>query len=184
MTVHAIVHTVGIVLNKQYYALELSFVDVTGYEQHFHIQSPVPYSYVRKYFPHSRPDVIMTMENATPYHQVLQFLQARFIYLKTLLPDVTFGCKGGSYQANVLRDAHIPTWINLDLLGLPSLQKLSQMYDVISTCPWHKVMFKCSRTAVYLIQRYLLEQQMILPFSQHELVSEVHNVAAVGNISG
>lgn len=184
MAVHAVCHSVGVVLDKMYYPLELSFVDATGYEQHFHIQSPVPYTFSKKYYPHSRPDAIMTVDNATPYHEVLQFLHDRFLYLKKFISTLTFGCKGGSNQANVLRDAQIPSWVNLDEFKVPSLPKLSAMYNVNGDCPWHRQIFKCSRIAVQLIQRYLLEQQLILPLSQNQLVSEVHHISSVGDVGG
>lgn len=184
MVIHAVCHSVGIVLDTIYFPLELSYADVTGYEQHFHIQCPVSYSFAKKFFPHSHPDAIMTMEHGTPYYLVLQFLHARFNYLKNLIPDLTFGCKGGSYQSHVLRDAKIPSWVNIDQYNVPSLKKLSEMYNVISTCPWHKQISKCARIGVQLIQRYLLDQQLILPLSQNQLVSEVHHVSAVGDVSG
>ncbi|GFS81002.1 uncharacterized protein NPIL_467691 [Nephila pilipes] len=110
MAVYALIHTTGVVLDKQYIPLELSYVDVTGYEIYFHLKSPYSYDETIQQFPHARPDVIMTTKHGTPLANVLHFLQVRYHQLQEQFPNtiIVFGCKGNSYQMQVLRQTGLP----------------------------------------------------------------------------
>lgn len=145
--ISAIIHTQGVVLKSTYVPLELAYVDVLGVKAHFHINSPIPYSAMRKFYPNARPDVIVITGEGTPYSQVLEFLRNRFMYLMTLHPNTVFGYKGGSFQPQVLRDAGITSIVNLEKFGVPPITRSF-------LCPWHK-RGKCAVAALDHILRYV-----------------------------
>ncbi|GFT75869.1 uncharacterized protein NPIL_18891 [Nephila pilipes] len=170
MAVHALIHTTGVVLDKQYIPLELSYVDVTGYEIYFHLKSPYSYDETIRQFPHARPDVIMTTKHGTSLANVLHFLQARYHQLQEQFPNtiIVFGCKGNSYQMQVLRQTGLPHLVNVEEFGVPSLKMLAQFYPfiVVPSCPCHVKPSKCARLAVLLLACYMFQQNVILPFGQ------------------
>lgn len=145
--ISAIVHTQGVVLKSSYVPLELAYIDVLGVQAHFHINSPIPYSAMRKFYPNARPDVIVITDGGTPYSQVLEFLKNRFQFLSTLHPDTVFGYKGASFQPQVLRDAGIASIVNLEEFGVPPLSRSF-------SCPWHR-RGKCAVAALDHILRHV-----------------------------
>ncbi|GFX70873.1 uncharacterized protein TNCV_1688561 [Trichonephila clavipes] len=168
MAVHALIHTTGVVLDRQYIPLELGYVDVTGYEIFFQVTSPYSYSEAIKLFPYARPDAIMTTLNGTPLANILHFLQVRYHQLQAQFPDtdIVFGCKGNSYQMNILRQTKLPHLINVEMYGVPSMRRLTLMYPhiVADSCPWHVRPSKCVRFATRLLALYMFQQHVILPF--------------------
>lgn len=146
--ISAIVHTQGVVLDSTYVPLELAYIDVLGVRAHFHINSPIPYTAMRKIYPNSRPDVTVITEGGTPYAQVLAFLKKRFELFVAMHPSTVFGYKGESFQPQVLRDAGIPSMINLEKFGIPALRRSFQ-------CSWHR-RGKCAVAALEHILGYVL----------------------------
>lgn len=175
MALHALVHTQGVVLGKQYIPLELGYIDVTGYEIHFQITSPLSYSKAKRFYKSFIPDAIMTTRQGQPYSDVLRFLRERYHELSRLYktPEIYFGYKGRSYQPTVLRDAGLERVINVDTLGLPALRHLATSYNVGQfTCPFHNQSFKCARLAVRLIW-YALQQNRVSTLCQQEPFREI-----------
>lgn len=149
--VHALVHTQGVVLGQTYLPLELAYQDILGVRAHFHIVSPLNYSKMRRHFPDARPDVIVITQGGTPYSEVLAFLRLRFKYLSSLIPHVVFGYKGACYQPQVLKDAGIPHTINIEVFGVPALQKTHE------ACRWHKGSpSKCAVAALDQMLRHVV----------------------------
>lgn len=144
---HVIIHTQGVVLGDHYIPLELSYRDVLGFEKHFLINSPLNYSKIRRLYPSSRPDVIVTVTEGTPYSEVIAFLIERRQFLETLYQPCVFGYKGNGYQTKVLDDAAIENRLNLNML--PKL-------NYVGHCSWHKGKFsKCSRAALAQMMYHL-----------------------------
>lgn len=166
MTVHALVHTTGVILEKKYVPLELAYWDVTGYEIHFLLNSPYSYSDTIRRFPHASPDVLVTIDRGTSLSSVLHFLRVRHQQLQQTFPNVeiVFACKGNNMQMDVLKQAHLQHIVNVETLGVPSLRVLSQMFPnfVFFGCSWHIKYGKCARSAVRLIAAYMLQQNFIL----------------------
>lgn len=148
--IHAIIHTVGVVLGKTYIPLELSYQDTCGCQAHFLINSPINYSKMRRYYPHSRPDAFVTMTEGVPYSEILWFLKNRHRYLENIFGICIFGYKGNSYQTKVLDDANIMNRINLECLMVPRLNHIQD------DCPWHKGPSKCSQAALKDILNHLM----------------------------
>ncbi|GFT38401.1 uncharacterized protein TNCV_3064491 [Trichonephila clavipes] len=126
---------------KKYIPLDLGYVDVTGYEIFFQVTSPYSYSEAIKLYPYARPHAIMTTLNGTHLANILHFLQVRYHQLQSQFPhtDIVFGCKGNSYQMNILRQTKFPHLINVEIYGSPSMRLLTLMYPhiVADSCPWH-----------------------------------------------
>lgn len=145
----ALVHTQGVVLDSQYVPLEMAYLDALGGRAHVHITSPISFTAMRKFFPHSRSDVTVITEGGTSYRQVLAFLRDRFQLLSYHLgPTVAVGYKGASYQPQILRDAGIPSLVNVETLGVPALT------SAVGECPWHRgSRSKCAAVALNQILR-------------------------------
>lgn len=169
MATHALIHTTGVVLGKKYFPLELAYLDVTGYEIHFLLNSPYTYNEAIRTFPHARPDVLMTTLRGTGLSSVLQFLRVRHRHLREIFPDtpIVFGCKGNSLQMDVLKQTELPHLVNVETLGVPSLKVLAQTfpYLVFSSCSWHVKFSKCALVAVRLIAAHVFQQNPILSVS-------------------
>lgn len=142
--IHAVVHTQGVVLGRTYFPLELAYQDALGTRAHLLITSPLPYAALRKLYPHSRPDVLVTTRGGIPYSQVLHFLRRRHQLLSTHFPSVVFGYKGESYQPQILNDAGIAPRVNIETFGIPALRKTHE------ACAWHRGSGprKCARMAL------------------------------------
>lgn len=175
-TVQAILHTTGVVLGKRYVPLELSFTDATGFNIHFHLNSPLSYREAITLFPHARPDAIMTTQNGISFEEVVRFLQFRYRELLDQFPRVVVGCKGGGYQMQVLRSTQLPDTVDLDTLGVPSLKTLSSANPLVCNCSWHTVTRKCSRVAIQLLANYVFQQKLILPLGQQEPFGQTQRV--------
>lgn len=150
---HALVHSVGVVLGNTYVPLELAYSDVTGYHVNFLITSPINFAKIRRLYPSSRPDAIVTTTDGVPYSCVLAFLKQRQETLRAQFgtPVVVFGYKGSSYQSNVLKDAGIAHHLNVETLGVPKLTHHEH------TCPWHKGPSKCAAAALNQMLTHLLK---------------------------
>jgi hypothetical protein len=147
---HAIFHTQGVVLKHVYVPLEFSYRDVCGASIHVLVRSPINYFKIRRLYPSSRPDVLVTTTEGVAYSQIISFLKARRKVLESVLqtPVVVFGYKGHN-QTKVLDDAGISHRVDVGNLGVPSLR------HVQSTCAWHKGPSKCSRFALKQMLRHL-----------------------------
>lgn len=154
---HAIIHTKGVLLNKIYVPLELAYHDFTGEICHFHIQSPMTYSAMRKFFPNARPDVYVTTTDGTPHPNVLGFLKTRQTYLRSLLPSevpVVFGYKGENFQPQILKEAGIENIVNVETFGVPPLDRHVQPSSV---CHLHKGnLNKCALVALKQIASHFV----------------------------
>lgn len=158
----ALVHTQGVVLGSSYVPLEMAYVDVLGVQAHFLITSPISFTAMRKFYPHSRSDVTLVTEGGTPYSHVLEFLRTRYQCLLLLQAPsaaaVVFGYKGGSYQPQILRDAGIPSIFNIEKWGsgaaLPALPPPPPLHTA-AACPFHPPRFrsKCAAVAIDAILR-------------------------------
>lgn len=149
----ALVHTQGVVLGSTYFPLEMAYHDVLGVRAHLLIASPLPYAAMRKLYPRARPDalVVTTEEGATPYAEALDFLRCRSRCLAAHLPAVVFGCKGRSYQPQILLDAGLGGVVNVEALGVPPLRPTP------TPCRWHRgAPSKCAAWAVEQMLRHLL----------------------------
>ncbi|GBN19807.1 hypothetical protein AVEN_267429-1 [Araneus ventricosus] len=166
MAVHALIHTTGVVFGKKYVPLELAYLDVTGYEIHFLLNSPYSYTEAIQQFPHASPDVLMTTCRGMALDNVLHFLRLRHQQLQETFPDtpIVFGCKGNSLQMDVLKQTNLPHLINVETLGVPSLKVLAQTFPhlVFPSCSWHVKFSKCARVAIRLIAAYVFQQNTIL----------------------
>lgn len=157
----ALVHTQGVVLGSKYIPLEMAYVDILRMQAHFHITSPISFTAMRKFFPHSRSDVTMITEGGISYAQVLAFLNQRFHYLNALFPQSTgsFGCKGTTYQTQILKDAGISNIINVETLGVPALRhaRVDTITDLTAYCPWHigRRWNKCAKVALNRILHHI-----------------------------
>lgn len=161
MSVHAIVHTTGVVLGKTYVPLELAYVDVTGYEITLQLKSPMSFKDAKRHFPHARPDAIMSSYKGLTVDDVMHFLRSRYVQLQLecCQADIVFGCKGRS-QMNVL--IGLPHVENLETVGVPSLKVLRHPHTV--DCPLHVAPTpKCARYTVRLLASYVFQQNGILP---------------------
>lgn len=155
MTVHAIVHTQGVVLGRHYHPLELAYADRLGHVAHLLIASPIRYSDMKRQYPRSFPDVLMSVEGGASYSSVLSFLQGRYRLLQRAYPssDIVFGYKGQSYQSDILRDAGLSNTVNLESLGrMPRLDHRTRYHPY---CPWHRGHSKCALDAVARILSFL-----------------------------
>lgn len=134
---HAIIHTKGVVLGETYIPLELAYKDVTGLLCHFLITSPMTFSKMRRCYPNCRPDVEVTTQGGTSYSDALSFLRSRYNFLQTVYPHepIVFGFKGQNYQPKILIDAGIPNRVNVEVFGVPPLQR---NVTVESSCVLHK----------------------------------------------
>lgn len=151
----AIVHTKGVVLGDKYVPLELAYCDVTGLLSCFHITSPMNYSKMRKCYPLARPDVEVTTSGGIIYSDVLKYLKDRYEFLQNLFPntEIVFGYKGGSFQPNILKDAGIRNIMNVEQLGVPTVNR-----NIMNSanCPLHKGnLKKCALVALNQITHHL-----------------------------
>lgn len=157
----ALVHTQGVVLGSSYVPLEMAYVDVLGVQAHFLITSPISFTAMRKFYPHSRSDVTLITDGGTPYSHVLEFLRTRYQCLLLLLLQaessaVVFGYKGGSYQPQILRDAGIPSIFNIEEWGDDSVPALPP--PPRATCPFHpptRFRSKCAAAAIEAMLRHV-----------------------------
>lgn len=174
MAVHALIHTTGVVLGKKYLPLELAYLDVTGYEIHFLLNSPYSYTEAIQRFPHASPDAVMTTYRGNDLSSVLHFLRVRHRQLQEIFPNtpVVFGCKGNSLQMDILKQTELPHVINVETLGVPSLKVLAQTFPhlVFPSCSWHVKLSKCARVAIRLIAAYMFQQNTVLSVSQVQLL--------------
>lgn len=168
MPVCAIIHTVGVVLGKKYIPLEFSFADITGQEMHFQLKSPISFHTAKMLFPHARPDAVMTTCNGYTFEEVVTILWNRYRELETMFSPVIVGCKGNSYQMQVLHETQLPYVINVETFGVPSLKNLKRF---VGDCQWHVTPYKCSRFTVRVLAWYMFHQNFILPLSQKKLLS-------------
>lgn len=158
---HAIIHTTGVVLGKTYVPLELSYIDVTGYEIHLQITSPMSYHEATTQYSHIRPDAIMSTYRGVALDKVISFLNIRYQQLQQQFPDtlIVFGHKGNGTQLQFLQQTQIPHLENVEQLGVPALHILAEMYPsvTIPPCSLHVKCFKCSRAAVRLIAAHMFQ---------------------------
>ena len=169
MTIHALVHTTGVVLGSNYIPLEVAYYDVTGFECAFLVKSPLSFQEAKASFPHIRPDVKMSTRDGLTLDRVRDFLQTRYLILHSLLgsssSDIVFGHKGNSYQKTFLNQMHLPHTLNVETFLVPSLSQLRNMYPhvVFPDCPHHVTSSRCARTALHVLLIYMIQQNLILP---------------------
>lgn len=168
--VHALVHTTGVVLGREYIPLEVAYCDVTGIEHCFLLQSPISFREAQRIYPNSLPDAIMSTQTGVTVATVRQFMHARNSTLQSVLKqsDIVFGFKGDSYQKSFIEQMHLPHIVNVEQLLVPSLHRLRSMYPhlVIPDCTFHVKPSRCALSAVRLLVAYMMEQNLILPLGQ------------------
>lgn len=152
----ALVHSQGIVVDKKFYALEIAYIDVTGYRRVFLVNSPFTFHDIRYMYPKLRIHVLMTRYDGTSYGDVVKFLKQRYEHLSQQFPNtsIVFGHKGESYQKNVLESARVPR-INIEKYGVPSLSELENMFPEITvSCPNHVGIYKnkCAYRCTLLLE--------------------------------
>lgn len=165
--IHALVHTTGVLTDQRYFALEMSYWDVTGNQQTLQIKSPIHYYQFVMDYPHSRPDAIMSKVNGCSQRDVRQFLQWCYANLQEKLktPDIVFGYKGPNQRDFLLRHG-ISNIVDVGTIGVPSLSLLKQLY-VPPLCKLHVSPYsKCALAAVQSIATYMVQQNLILLFTQ------------------
>lgn len=165
--IHALVHTTGVFMGRHYFALEMSYWDITGNGQTFQIKSPVHYYQLVKDYPHARPDAVMSTVHGCSQQDVGQFLRLCYAHLQERLgiSDVVFGYKGPNQRDFLLRHG-ISNIIDVGTIGVPSLSMLKQLY-VSPPCALHVSPYsKCALAAVQSIAAYMFQQNLILLFTQ------------------
>lgn len=175
MTVHAIVHTTGVVLGKQYIPLEFAYYDVTHFEGSFLLTSPFTLQEALQTFPHAQPDAKMCKHEGYSLVNIKNFLYARYYDLQKALGPVNiiFGYKGDGYQKQFLLQMNLPSIVNVETMNVPSLYTLRRMYPQVVTqyqdCVHHDKPTKCAMMSVSLLAVYMCQHNLILPLSQQQL---------------
>lgn len=168
--VHALVHTTGVVLGREYVPLEVAYCDVTGYEYCFLLRSPMSFRVAQTNYPYVQPDARMSTHNGVTLDTVRQFVHDRISILKDVLKrsDIVFGYKGESHQKKFLDLMDVPHTVNVERFLVPSLFILRQLYPymVVTDCPYHVTISRCAFSAVRMLITYMMEQNLVLPISQ------------------
>lgn len=170
MAVHALVHTTGVVFDREYVPLEVAYLDVTGLAQDFLVKSPLSFREAKKRFPRIRPDAKMSTRDGFTLDDIRQFLLSRNAFLQKLLnrPDVVFGYKGDSYQKTFLDRMRLPHVLNVERFLVPTIARLRYMYPflIFPECPHHVTSSRCARATVHLLFLYMTQQNLILSIGQ------------------
>lgn len=163
----AIVHTEGVILFNRYVVLELAYMDVTGVQKNFLIQSPMRYKDAKKcnrYLQMSQEVVMCTSstycgQRVYKYREILHFLKHRFrLFDHYFRGDVQFGYKGKSFQQDILKQSSIPR-INIEMFGIPAIKTLMEFYPYArKQCFFHKHYHnKCAKHILKLIKMHILK---------------------------
>ena len=161
----------GIVVDKQYYILEFSFMDINtcliGYLKHkFFIESPFSHTELTSRYPKVRINVTVNPPFYRSYDFVLQFLRERYRKLRILYPNrrLVFAYKGNKHQSKIFHDAGIKDVFNIELLGIPSLSWLTYLYpSEKKMCGQHpKRVKQCTERTMRLIFRFVMEHKDFL----------------------
>ena len=155
----AIVHSQGFVINKMFYCLEFSYTDILERRHHFFVESPFTFSNLKFHYPLLPITVTVNPPMRMKYNEVLKFLRLKYRELEKAFPDrrLFFGYKGKSYQLDILYNAGIEKVMNVENLGVPSIQRLTEMYpEELMLCRYHpRRETRCAERTVRLVIRYM-----------------------------
>lgn len=161
----AMVHSQGYVIDKHFYCLEFAYSDILNNQHLFLVESPWSYSCIKYHYPKLPLTVsVNTPGETVSYKYVIKFLRNQYKNLKKWIPNekVIFGYKGRCFQSNILRHARVPHTVNVESLGVPSIDQLMEMYpDEDMKCDSHpKQEKRCAELILRIVRRYMNEQKL------------------------